>query len=79
MQPRSYLLTGGSTQFGWNTFGHVSQLISFPFLPHTMHTLSMVFCKQRMNVKEAKTNHKTLPYSGTRSRTNRLRESPFSA
>ena len=40
---QTYLLTGGSKQFGWNTLAHVSQLSSLPFLPQTMQTLSIVF------------------------------------
>ena len=31
---------------GWNTFGHVSQLNSFPFFPQTIQTLSIVFCSE---------------------------------
>lgn len=43
---KSYLLIGGSRQLGWKALAQVSQLSSFPFLPHTMHTLSMVFCRK---------------------------------
>lgn len=60
-------------QLGWKTLGQVSQLSSFPFLPHTMQTLSIVFCKEQ-KVIVACLLRCDIPYSDTRNRTSLLPE-----